>query len=52
MKDRNYDLKRKKVFEVKWLTKTTMNKVVKKRAGLQKQKRLEIKKKMLKKAQL
>lgn len=29
-----------------------MNKVIKKRAGLQKQKRLEVKKKMLKKAQL
>lgn len=49
IKDRNVDLKRKKVFEVKWMTKNSLQKILKKRAGMSKQKKLEDKKKFLKK---
>lgn len=52
LKDRNLDLKRKKVFEVKWMTKNNVHKMIKKRANLNKQRKLEIKKKFLKKHQL
>ena len=50
LKDRNLDLKKKKVFQVKWLTKTSIqSKIAKKRAGLKKQRNLQLKKQLLKK---
>ena len=52
LKDRNIDLKRKKVFEVKWMTKNVMGSLAKRRAGLNKQKKLQEKKKFLKKHNL
>jgi hypothetical protein len=50
LKDRNLDLKKKKVFQVKWLTKASIqSKIAKKRAGLKKQRNLQLKKQLLKK---
>ena len=45
LKDRNIDLKRKKVFEIKWMTKNTLQtKLAKRRAGMKKQRNLQDKK--------
>ena len=49
MRDKNVNLKKKKVFEVKWMTKNLhLTNIIKKRAGLKKQDMLQKKKAMLK----
>ena len=49
MRDKTVNLKKKKVFEVKWMTKNLhLNNIIKKRAGLKKQDMLQKKKAMLK----
>lgn len=49
MREKNLNLKKKKVFEVKWMTKKIgFGQLLKKRAGLKKQMILQDKKKMLK----
>lgn len=49
LKEKNLSLKRKKVFEVKWMTKSlNQMKIIRKRAGLKKQQKLQQKKKFLK----
>jgi len=49
MRDKNLNLKKKKVFEVKWMTKNLhLSNIIKKRAGLKKQDVLQKKKQMLK----
>jgi hypothetical protein len=49
LREKNLALKRKKVFEVKWMTKSlNQMKLIKKRAGLKKQEKLQLKKKILK----
>jgi len=45
MRDKNVNLKKKKVFEVKWMTKNLgLSNILKKRAGLKKQDLLQKKK--------
>lgn len=49
MREKNVDFKKKKVFEVKWMTKNLgLSNILKKRAGLKKQELLQRKKKILK----
>ena len=49
MRDKTVNLKKKKVFEVKWMTKNLhLNNIIKKRAGIKKQDMLQKKKAMLK----
>lgn len=49
LKDRNINLKKKKVFEVKWMTKNIgLSSILKKRAGLKKQAQLLLKKQIIK----
>ena len=49
MRDKNISLKKKKVFEVKWMTKNLhLTNIIKKRAGLKKQDVLQKKKALLK----
>lgn len=49
MREKNVDFKKKKVFEVKWMTKKLgLSNILKKRAGLKKQELLQRKKKILK----
>jgi hypothetical protein len=49
MRDKNINLKKKKVFEVKWMTKNLhLTNIIKKRAGLKKQDVLQKKKALLK----
>ena len=48
--EKKINLKRKKVFEVKWMTKNlTFSNILKKRAGLKKQERLQQKAELIKK---
>ena len=50
MREKKISLKRKKVFEVKWMTKKKgLDSIIKKRAGLKKQEKLQAKKAFLKK---
>lgn len=50
MREKNVELKKKKVFEVKWMTKNLgLSSIIKKRAGLKKQQLLQRKKAILKK---
>jgi hypothetical protein len=49
LKEKNLALKKKKVFEVKWMTKSlNQMKIIRKRAGLRKQEKLQSKKKFIK----
>ena len=49
MRDKNVNLKKKKVFEVKWMSKSYgLSGLLKKRAGLRKQEVLQKKKNLLK----
>jgi len=49
MRDKNVNLKKKKVFEVKWMTKNLgLSNILKKRAGLKKQDLLQKKKNFIK----
>lgn len=49
MREKNVNFKKKKVFEVKWMTKNLgLSNLIKKRAGLKKQVMLQKKKAMLK----
>jgi hypothetical protein len=49
LKEKNLTLKKKKVFEVKWMTKSlNQMKIIRKRAGLKKQEKLQKKKQFLK----
>jgi hypothetical protein len=49
LRDKNLNLKKKKVFEVKWMNKNLgLSGLLKKRAGLKKQELLQSKKKFLK----
>lgn len=49
MRDKNVNLKKKKVFEVKWMTKNIgLGSLLKKRAGLKKQAILQDKRRTLK----
>jgi hypothetical protein len=49
LREKNINLKRKKVFEVKWMTKNlTLTNILKKRAGIKKQQKLQQKARILK----
>jgi hypothetical protein len=49
MREKNINLKKKKVFEVKWMTKNLgLTSILKKRAGLKKQEKLQQKKRLIK----
>jgi len=49
LRERNINLKRKKVFEVKWMTKNlAFTNILKKRAGLKKQEKLQQKARLIK----
>jgi hypothetical protein len=50
LREKNVNLKRKKVFEVKWMTKNIggFNSILKKRAGLKKQVLLQDKRRIIK----
>ncbi len=49
LKEKNLTFKKKKVFEVKWMTKSlNQMKIIRKRAGLKKQEKLQLKKKFIK----
>lgn len=49
MREKNINLKKKKVFEVKWMTKNLgLTSILKKRAGLKKQEKLQQKKRIIK----
>jgi hypothetical protein len=48
LRERNINFKKKKVFEVKWMTKNIFGNILKKRAGLKKQLLLQDKRNMIK----